>query len=133
MRVEEQYLDVLQNIEAVISSTYRDHPNMTDYETERVLEAVVETYKAEQRGHTAREFSFAPIEEALYEAVHNVCQWRLGRADLSTDDAMDEAQAPKPLDTDAILLCLKKILTSANKWTRNSGRQGYLNFITQYV
>ena len=132
MAVQDEYLDVLQNIEFAIVSTYRRHPDMTDYEVMRVLEAALDSYKAETRGHTPREFNPSPMEAALYGAVRHMCEWRLGRGDLS-DDEKALGPAPKPIRIDEILLCLKKILNSVNKWNRGGGRTGYLTFIVQYV
>jgi len=132
MAVEDEYLDVLQNIEFAIVMTYRDHPEMTDYEVIRALEAVIDSYKAEERGRTPREFSPSPMEAALYDAIRRMCQWRLGRGEDS-DEVDYLGPVPKPIRIDEILLCLKKILTSVNRWTRSGGRTGYLTFIVQYV
>lgn len=128
MAVVDEYSDILQNIEFAIVMTYRDHPEMTDYEVIRALEAVVDSYKAEERGRTPREFSPSPMEAALYDAIRRMCQWRLGRGEVD-----DLGPVPKPIRVDEILLCLKKILTSVNRWTRSGGRIGYLTFIVQYV
>ncbi len=37
------------------------------------------------------------------------------------------------IDLDTILLCLKKLRKSVQKWTKRLGRQGYLQFMEQYV
>ncbi|MEN6334306.1 MAG: hypothetical protein ABFE01_08590 [Phycisphaerales bacterium] len=132
MAVEDEYLDVLHGIESAIVATYRDLPEITDYEVIRALEAVIDSYKAEERGRTPREFSPSSTEAALYDTIRLVCQWWLGRAEDS-DEADDLGPAPKPIRVDEILLCLKKILTSVNRWTRSGGRTGYLTFIVQYV
>lgn len=132
MAIEEEYLDVLQNIEFAIVATYRKYPGMTDYEVMRVLEAAADSYRAEMRGHTPPDVSPSEMEADLYEAVHSMCEWRLGRG--GTDDAADKrGPAPRPIRTDEIILCLKKILKSVNRWNRSGGRTGYLDFIVQYV
>jgi hypothetical protein len=41
--------------------------------------------------------------------------------------------APEPKTVDEIMLCLKRILKSATRWNKEAGRQGYLDFITQFV
>lgn len=131
MRIEEQYLDVLQNIEFAIVVTYRKHRGMTDYEVIRALEAVIDGYKAEARGHPPREVSLSEMELALYEALRDMCEWRLGRESMPGAD--ESAAGSEPIRVDEILLCLKKILNSVNKHTRSNGRMGYLDFIVQYV
>lgn len=41
-RVEDQYMDVLQNIDFAIVTTYREHRDMSDYDVMRVVEAAVD-------------------------------------------------------------------------------------------
>jgi len=133
MGMEEKYLDVLQNMEFAIVATYRRHPKMTDYEVMRVLEAVIDGYKAETLGRAPREFAPSEMEAALYKAVHDVCQWRLGRGDEPADDTGRRMPATQPITVDTIILCLKQILRSVAKSNKSGGRTGYLDFIVQYV
>jgi len=65
MAVEEEYQDVLQNIEFAIVSTYHDHPEMMDAHVIRALEAVIGNYRAEMAGRAPDEFSAAPVEATL--------------------------------------------------------------------
>jgi len=133
MAVEDEYLDVLQNIEFAIVSTYHDHPQIVDAHVSRALEAVIGSYRAEQAGHEPPEFSAAPVEAELYRAIRNVCEWRLGR--IREEDLGDDqpGPAPEPVTIDEILLCLKRILKSVNRWNKSGGQRGYLTFIVQYV
>jgi hypothetical protein len=41
--------------------------------------------------------------------------------------------APEPIKVEEILLCLKRILKSVNRWNKSAGQRGYLTFIVQYV
>jgi hypothetical protein len=133
MAVEEGYLDVLQNIEFAIVSTYHDHPQMEDAHVIRALEAVIGSYRAEMAGRTPEEFSAAPVEAALYRAIRNMCEWRLGRITGDDAEAAELGPAPEPIKADEIVLCLKKILKSVNRWNKSGGQRGYLTFIVQYV
>ncbi len=133
MAVEEEYLDVLQNIEFAIVSTYRDHPEMVDAHVIRVLEAVIGSYRAERAGHTPEEFSAAPVEADLYRAIRNMCEWRLGRIREEDVEADRQGLAPEPIKVEEIALCLKRILKSVQRWHKSGGQRGYLTFIVQYV
>ena len=133
MGIEEQYLDVLQNIEFAIVGVYREHTDMTDYEVMRALEAVIDAYKAETLGRDPRESSLSEMEVALYEGVRGMCQWRLGRDGPLAGDESRAGPAPQPITVDEVLLCLKRILKSVNKWNKSGGRTGYLDFIVRYV
>jgi len=133
MAVEEEYLDVLQNIEFAIVSTYRDHPEMVDGHVIWALEAVLGSYRAEMAGRTPEEFSASPAEADLYRAIRNMCEWRLGRLHPDDANAADLGPAPEPVTPNEIMLCLKRILKSVNRWNRTGGQRGYLTFIVQYV
>ncbi|MCL5278786.1 MAG: hypothetical protein M1376_02635 [Planctomycetes bacterium] len=133
MAVEEEYLDVLQNIEAAIVSTYHDHPEMADAHVIRALEAVIGNYRAEMAGRTAEEFSAAIVEADLYRAIRNVCEWRLGRIREEDVEAGQQGMMPEPVTLEEIMLCLKRILKSVNRWNKSGGQRGYLTFIVQYV
>ncbi len=133
MKVEEEYLDVLQNIEFAIVSTYRDHREMTDAHVLWVLEAVIGSYRAELAGRTPEEFSASPAEVDLYRAIRNMCEWRLGRARPDVDDTTEMGPAPEPIKPDEVVLCLKRILKSVHRWNKSGGQRGYLTFIVQYV
>lgn len=133
MAVEEEYQDVLQNIEFAIVSTSYDHPEMADAHVIWALEAVINSYRAEMAGRTAEEFPTAPVEADLYRAIRNMCDWRLGRLSLRESEAAELGPAPEPIKVDEILLCLKRILKSVHRWNKSGGQRGYLTFIVQYV
>jgi hypothetical protein len=133
MAVEEEYLDVLQNIEFAIVSTYHDHPEMIDGHVIYALEAVINSYRAEMAGRTPEEPSASAVEAALYRTIRNMCEWRLGRIQPDDAEAADLGPAPEPKKVDEIVLCLKRVLKSVNRWNKSGGQRGYLNFIVQYV
>jgi hypothetical protein len=134
MRIEEQYTDVMQNLEFPVAEAYRGLPEMTDYTALRVYEAAVEVYSAERADRAPRLPRLDEIEQGLLGRIREVCEWRLGRAALGVED--DDVKpippgAPMPLDT--LILCLKRLVKSVKTWTRRSGRQGYLKFVSPFV
>jgi hypothetical protein len=133
MKVEDEYTDVLQNIELGIVITYREHPEMSDHDIMRMLEALIDSYVAEKIGRAPRNFGLSEVELAAMENARRMCEWRLGRGALTDDPQKAKQIAPEPKTVDEILLCLKRILRSARRWNKEGGRQGYLNFIVQYV
>ena len=53
MDVEEEYLDILQNIEFAIMSVYRENPLLVDFDVEAAINALISLYHAagaESRG-----------------------------------------------------------------------------------
>lgn len=131
--VEDQYPDVLQNIESGIVTTYRAHPEMSDYDVMRMLEALIGSYTAEKIGRPPRDFGLSDVERLLMDSVRRVCEWRLGRGGVRGGPAGSRDVAPEPKTVDEIILCLKRVLKSAKRWNKEGGRQGYLSFVIQYV
>lgn len=129
--IEDEHPDVLQNIEFAIVNTYRQHRELSDFAVKRVLEASLEVYAAEVAGRPPRNARLDELEQLLQEQVRQVCEWRLGRAPFG--DGQGEVSEVKPIPIDEMIRCLKRIIKSVGRWNKVGGRQGYLNFIVQYV
>jgi hypothetical protein len=125
MEPEEKFIDVLQNLEFMIVTSFRQHPDMTDYQVIRALEALIAEYRAESRGQTARPVKLEGYEQEVFESVKNMSEMRLGREETEIK------LSPQTLDD--MLYCLRKIHKSAQNWNKRHGRQGYLHFIEQFV
>lgn len=78
-------------------------------------------YSAEQQGRTPRPVTLEGPRLALYEAVRNVCEWRLGRADLAVGGTAGDDEPLEPKRVDEIVSCLKRIRKSAQGWTKRAG------------
>ncbi len=66
--IEEEYLDVLQNIEFAIVSVSRSEQALTDYDVSKILNVLISGYQAEL---SKRDFSkpyLSPLQEGLYQA-----------------------------------------------------------------
>jgi hypothetical protein len=130
MGFQETHLDFLQNIEFAVVSVYRDHSTLLDYSVMNALDALIEIYRAESRGHTPREISLEGEEKEVLDRVKQMCEWRMGR------DSLLEALMPAAVEAttlDDMLSCLRKIRRSLDKWNSRGGSQGYLRFVSQYV
>ncbi|RME78525.1 MAG: hypothetical protein D6784_02270 [Chloroflexi bacterium] len=126
-KFEEEYLDVLQNIEAAIVNVYQEYSDLTDYDVETALKTLVRAYQSELKNRSFSLPQMPELRSKVYERVKLVCDWRLGRVDMSG------IFVPVPLSIDEIVACLKRILKSVKLWNKEGGWQGYLNFIVQYV
>lgn len=133
MNIEEEYLDVLQNIEFAIVSVYQQHPELVDFEVEQALNGLIRTYQSEQLQRTPTPPALKPLEQAVYERVRSMCEWRLGRAELGSAGASPVISTPTALSLDEVIACLKRIRKSVQKWNRRGGRQGYLHFVSEFV
>ena len=129
---EDKYMDVLQNIEMAIVSVYRDHDDLLDYDVDRVLNLLWKEYRNEQINKATLMPSLNENPQLVYDRVKNVCEWRLGRAEMNLKDTFSKIK-PEPISIDEILGCLKRILKSLKLWNKEGGRQGYLYFIDNNI
>jgi hypothetical protein len=131
---EEQYQDILQNIEFAIISTYRERSDdISDWSVEAALDALIRTYGAEQTGRTLRLARLSEAEQLLYDRVQRMCEWRLGRKQLEAEAASAIVQEFQPKTLDEIVACLKRVRASVKRWHKSGGRRGYLDFIGRYI
>jgi hypothetical protein len=79
MALENVHLDVLQNIEFAIVSVYREQHDLRDVEVMRALDALIEVYRAEARGHTPKDMSLTGAEGMVFQRTKEICEYRLGR------------------------------------------------------
>jgi hypothetical protein len=130
---EEEYLDILQNIEAAIISVYREHSQLTDYDVEKALNALIQEYQAEQTGQTALPVSLALLPRQIYDRTKAMCEWRLGREHLANSKGQAILLDATPPSVEEILACLKRIRKSVQKWNKRSGQRGYLQYVEQFI
>jgi hypothetical protein len=131
---EQQYEDVLQNIEFAIVSTYRERADeISDWSVESALDALIHTYGAEITGRTPRTLRLSDAEQAIYVSMQAMCEWRLGRRQLHSEGEQGVLSEMQPKTIDEIVACLKRVRTSVKTWHKAGGRRGYLDFVSQYI
>ena len=132
MTVEDEYTDVLQNIEAAIVGVYREHRELVDWDALSAIEALIRAYSAEAHGKPATLRAVPGLTGQVAQAVRAMCEWRLGRENL-TDEGGNNLIGPEPISLDVMLACLKRIRLSIQRWNKEGGRQGYLNFAKEFI
>jgi hypothetical protein len=130
MALEDVHLDVLQNIEFAIVSVYQKQRTLRDLDVMRALDALIEVYRAEVRGHTPKEISLPEPEGTVFQRAKEMCEFRLGRQAVT-----QRIQVPFEGEKTAsdILACLRKIRKSVDRWNKRGGAQGYLQFVSEFV
>jgi len=122
----QKYQDVLQNIEFTIVRYYRQNPELVDYNVDRVLENLMRLYTAETKGRIFKMPTFAALEQSLLDGLKDICDTRLGRTGTLPQGV--------PLRTaEEIAACLKRIRRSIQLWTKEFGRRGYLDYVSQFI
>src|SRR5690349_16352517 len=82
---EQEYEDVLQNIEFAIVGVYREHPEITDWTIETALDGLVRVYQAEGLGRAAPKLRLSEQEQQVFDRVRAMCEWRMGSEQLMAE------------------------------------------------
>jgi hypothetical protein len=130
---EDQYLDVIQNIEFAIVTVYHHNPELTDYDVDNVLNVLIRSYRFQQQNREFSRPTMKPLVEQLYEGVNQMCEWRLGREKLVDNRRKSKGPSPTPISLDEIIACLKRIRKSVDLWNKQGGTRGYLQYIDLFV
>jgi hypothetical protein len=133
---EDQYLDVLHNIEAALVAVIRSHPAIVDYDVRAAVEALMREYQAVARDHAMPAIKLNPLAQHLHSAAKNICEYEIGRRPLeivSDDDKADAITNDSPKTVAEIVACLKRIRKSIDMWTGERGRRGYCEFIDEMM
>lgn len=130
---EEEYQDILQNIEFALVQVYREHDDMTDWEAEQAINGLIRTYAAEERGRSEPNLRLQPLAEAAYDRVMAMCEWRLGRAQLVDESGEGVDLLMEPVTVSEMIDCLKRIRRSIQMWRKEGGRRGYFEFVGQFL
>lgn len=133
MRVEEKYLDVLQNIEFMIVGLYKEKPALMDSEVADALDALIRRYKWQNEGRGSPKARLFGRSQELFDRVATVCEWRLGRSELGESDDGQLVPNPRALSLEELLLCLQRLRSSVHFWTKERGRQGYLQYVSPFL
>ena len=129
---EDQYLDVLHNIETALVHAYRETPDMTDYDADRAVDALIRTYQAEVSGRERPTLKLNPIALSAYSGVKLMTDFRLGREKMKIKHKKGYLKLGEPLTVPEIIACLKRVLRSIRMWNKKGGRRGYYTFVDQF-
>lgn len=125
----EKNLDVLQNIEFGIVEVYRADPSLLDIDVKDAIDALVRHYHAEEERRTPPAMTLGERAELVFRSVQAMCEWRLGRSSIPGETATPESGMP----VSDLVKCLREIQKSIPRWSRQGGRKGYLDFVSQYL
>ena len=128
---ENQYFDVLQNIEFAIIEEFRRDPAILDLNVRDAVNVLARQYESEEEGRTPPRAQMPDRPRTVFDAVRTVCEWQLGRP-CGPVPAKDDPPMPD-ITAAEMAACLKRIRKSVDRWNKESGTRGYLNFVRQYV
>jgi hypothetical protein len=129
----DKYLDVLQNIEFAIVSVYQEHADLRDREVMQALDAAIEFYRADMRGHTPKPHKLQGRPAVIFGRVQEMSEYRRGRAAFEDAEGQQRIPPGEEKTAEEILSCLRQIRKSVERWSNQAGPQGYLQFVSEYV
>lgn len=128
---EDEYLDALHNIESALLTACRRMPSAEDYDALSAINALMRAYQAELNQRQPPAIRLGPAAENIRDAVQITCEIMLGRQPLT-----DERGRPLEMGTITpaeMVACLKRVRKSIERWTKEGGRRGYLDFISEFL
>jgi hypothetical protein len=131
MKVEDEFQDVLQNIEFAIVSVFRQDNSVLDMNVLDAVNALTRLYEAEDQKRNPPEARLTDRSQKIFDAARKACEWRLGRhpgPPYPPTEDISELNTPAQ-----IVACLKRLRKSIERWSKQGGRQGYLSFVKQYI
>lgn len=132
-KVEEEYVDVLQNIEAAIVGIFDDNPRIVDRDVLAAVDALIKVYTREESGREIQSPGPPGRARTIYQQCHRICEWRLGKRPLNEGEPLKDDPQPGELSVSEIILCLKRIRKSIRLWHAHAGPQGYLKYVRQFL
>jgi hypothetical protein len=130
---EEEYEDVLQNIEFALVQVYRAHPEMTDWDAQEAVNGLIRAYQAEAGKKPIPRLKLSNLQQETFDLVKHMCEWRLGREQMSNDQGTSADAEMEPKTLEEIVACLKRVRRSIETWNKELGRRGYYDFVSEYV
>jgi hypothetical protein len=98
---------------------------------EKVLNSLGRSYRFGEAPPPPEDFN--ERQKAVYVRVKAMCDLRLGKESLSGAEGEDVDIPMGTVTPDEIVACLKRIQKSVQKWTKQAGRQGYLEFVDGFI
>lgn len=132
MKIEEEYQDVLQNLEFAIMDVYRNRDDLVDAEVLNAIQALIRTYGPEAQGKSISTRPLRGITKEVADTVKEMCEFRLGRSPIANREGQT-LDMSTPISLEILVACLKRIESSIKFWTKERGRQGYLDYIQQFI
>ena len=130
---DERYIEIIYTLELSIVAFYQEHPDLLDAHVETAINHLMRVYRAETQGKQAPKRRMKGISLDLAETLEAVCEFYRGRAQVEPQKSpKSELELPVRTPKD-ITASLKKLKSSIKTWSKQGGRQGYLNYVTEFI
>lgn len=111
----EQYIEILEPLEAIVTLHFRERPELHDQDVLRVYEALIKHYRARLTNFPLPQHNLEGISREIYTKHFKFLE------EKESTYSLQELQE-----------CLKFLKKSVEFWNRERGSRGYLNFIVDF-
>lgn len=132
MLVEEEFENVMMNIEIQVVTVSNGYPELSDMGVDRVYNALLSKYKALLRGNEPKEPSFrSEAEEELFEVLDVISDLFAG---VERETALaDIFEGQDEVSFENFVRIFKRLRKSVRTWTKRGGSKGYIYYIAQFL
>jgi hypothetical protein len=131
MKWKNEDLPALRALEAAALEVWKKHEDMSDYVVARAYEALYQQYRARFRGHPPKPPGLTQLDLECYEAVQAVSEKLL--AEGAKPLRATPGNANTPVSLEKLVEYLRELCRSVDRHTKLEGRQGYLQFLRQFI
>ncbi|GAB5493626.1 MAG: hypothetical protein Phog2KO_38410 [Phototrophicaceae bacterium] len=126
---------ILMAIESQVTNYYAEHPELVDYNVEKVYNSIQRVFEKEIQDKNPPKLRLKPREQELYDRIENVCRLYTGEQTIESEEAdIDDILASHPVAKDTIVKCMKRLRSSIKTWTGNVyGQRGYLDYVSNFI
>ncbi len=130
MNVVNDFLDVLQNIEASITATAQENPQLGDKDVILATERLIAGYTREKKKMPVLPVKLPSGSLPVFQAMKDSCEMRLTR---ESNDVQEDDVVGYRVPLRIMIICLERLHKSQLRWHKEFGHKGYLNFIKGYT
>ena len=123
--IVEQFEAQLFQIELAVMRVRDDHPELTDAQVDSVYEELSRRYRAEATAHDFKPGKLDGLRLTLHDELLPITELLVGRpANMAPEQTVSAEE---------MRLMLGRLRASLKRWTREGGRQGYLNYLSNFL
>ena len=128
---EDEYYSVLFSIESAIVEVYKENPQLVDFNVDKALNGAVRTLNNQKRDRKPPTLKLKGDEQVMFDRFMSVADMYLGEGEFETEDGEPLELELMVITIDEMVACFKRIQRSI-KLMSDQGRQGYLEFVSQF-
>lgn len=128
--------DVLFNIEVRVVAYFEKHPELTDYAVDMIYEDLFNHYRAQKDNRTPRPTRLTDLQKDLHQQIKDACDLFINTETIEIKKGLFGRKGETYLEQKTvgdIMQCLKRLRKSIKLWTKEGGRQGYLQYISEFI